>query len=62
MATGPIGEPVQVRVLESPPDPDLPGAVVVLDDRLAATAIAITSDHAISRISVNQQRRAFRNP
>src|SRR5947209_19601601 len=36
MATGAIGQPVQVRVLEPPPNPDLPGAVVVLDGRLEA--------------------------
>src|SRR5512135_2469682 len=36
MASGPIGQGVQVRVLEPPPDPDLPGAVVLLDGRLEA--------------------------
>src|SRR3954468_20643927 len=36
MPAGPIGQAVQVRMLEPGPDPDLPGAVVMLDGRLEA--------------------------
>jgi hypothetical protein len=36
MAPGPIGQGVQVRMLESPPDLRLPRTIVVLDGRLEA--------------------------